>query len=593
MIEASVERLTRDLAAVLEDAQHAMTTALTTTVIDNLSTPGRMVMSVSSTMLAQHELMMTQKHMQLVQRANLCDGACQAGCPRSHTYLEVMQHNPLFKLLKCDQTHPDGDQSQAQEWTCPGAHVDVTFDVARFLTSKRTPCLDGWDCKDGRCRRSHSLEELLWFDPLFKTRECHSGPLCTVMTCRFYHSESDRRRLTQQDDYVGKQDPLPEPEVKVGEHVTFVEEAAPKGPRAALVRRTEVASKRDTNPNAASVEKKKKKKEKKKTPKPKIVAKTPPSPPEKPRQDQGQDVMAALACAMRMLMGSPRAGSQSAVAPPQPERARSTIEPLQPHQYHDIIQLVTKDTMHVPTAIEVLRRTNPIAAARLESLDRDTQQQLLIPALQNELDSAQLREIQARATDGLDFGYSPLPSPVAADPQPEPAPTTIRCEICLDDDPIEDVFIVEQCGHAYCRDSMRNYILGRIDNQDLTPQCPNDGCETRLTDAEMTQVLTEQEQLDYYNTCMSLAVGTVPGLFQCMQEDCHGVASLPPDDPRFVCPICRAERCVACNTRTWHDGLDCEQHRQRERDSVLHPEQLQRIYGSRRAFQCGSTKEWM
>ncbi|KAJ0390763.1 hypothetical protein P43SY_001893 [Pythium insidiosum] len=110
-----------------------------------------------------------QKHMQLVQRANVCDGACQAGCPKPHTYLEVMQHNPLFKLLKCDQTHPDGDQSQAQEWTCPGAYVDVKLDVARFVTSKRTPCLDGWDFEDGKCRRSHSLEELLWFDPLFKT----------------------------------------------------------------------------------------------------------------------------------------------------------------------------------------------------------------------------------------------------------------------------------------------------------------------------------------------------------------------------------------------------------------------------------------
>lgn len=100
-------------------------------------------------------------------------------------------------------------------------------------------------------------------------------------------------------------------------------------------------------------------------------------------------------------------------------------------------------------------------------------------------------------------------------------------------------------------------------------------------------MLTIDEQQLYYDTCMNLAVGSVPDVFKCLDENCRGVIVLPANDPHFTCPLCHSERCVACNTRAWHDGLTCEQLRQRERDSELQPEQLRALYGNRVVYQCG------
>ncbi|TYZ63217.1 hypothetical protein PybrP1_003214 [[Pythium] brassicae (nom. inval.)] len=220
---------------------------------------------------------------------------------------------------------------------------------------------------------------------------------------------------------------------------------------------------------------------------------------------------------------------------------------------------------------------------------RGEQHIVLVASLQNELDTEQhlrLRERteQERAAQ-LDFGYTNLPSPVAAAPrEPEP-PRTMHCAVCMDDHLLEDVFLITGCDHTYCRDSMRTYILGKLHAHDVTPSCPHDGCETVLSDADLTSVLTADEQQQYYDTCLNLAVGSIPGVFKCLEEDCRGVAALSDDDPHFVCPLCDAERCVTCNTRQWHDGVTCAQHRQRTQDSELHPEQLRLIYGAR-AYQC-------
>ncbi|KAJ0392048.1 hypothetical protein ATCC90586_011037 [Pythium insidiosum] len=149
-------------------------------------------------------------HMRLVPRANLCDGLCDKNsCKKSHTYLEVMRYNPLFKVLKCGK--PEHYWAyEVKEPSCVCAHVDVNVDMQAMTEEKNHLCHFGTQCTIPRCRKSHSFAEVCWFNPLYKTRECTHGSRCTrdVGSCSFYHSESDRRDVRTEDDYVGKDAPI-------------------------------------------------------------------------------------------------------------------------------------------------------------------------------------------------------------------------------------------------------------------------------------------------------------------------------------------------------------------------------------------------
>ena len=398
------------------------------------------------------------------------------------------------------------------------------------------------------------------------------------------------------------------PPLTPGERVMVTETTGPKGPTAGVVRRITIVESAAATTHAMNKNKAKKERKKKDAAhlpnKPRIQTGDP---------SQADAILAALTRAMHMVMASPRNADRAATAPaPQATAATAhqipavdSAVPLGVEQYEAMLRNIAEPDNFLifrPAALALLARTKPVEASGLFDVsDLDSQRFLLQMRLNDELELVRHRDLQERALNGggdwateLDFGYMAPPSPIAARPPPPPpvvappAPRTMYCGICLEEDPIEDIFLVSGCEHAYCRDGMRNFILNRLDHQDVTPKCPHVGCATVLSDVDLTLVLTAEEQDRYYNMCLNLAAGSTPGLFQCLHENCRGVVVLPPEDPHFVCPLCHSERCVQCNTRAWHDGLTCEQLRQRQQDNELHPEQLRQIYGANtNVYQCG------
>lgn len=317
-------------------------------------------------------------------------------------------------------------------------------------------------------------------------------------------------------------------------------------------------------------------------------------------------LLSALMRAMDMYETSRRAQEvaeqeETTAAADHPSPPRSDLmTQLRPQHYRSMIDnlsLPDGSELYLPSALAMLARTQPIVSANVETIeDPDTQTATLIMALQDELDHAEHLELVNQSAD-MDWStyrnseYSAQSSPSAGRSLPDPESEhtqTKYCGICMEDTSIEDIFCVGGCDHTYCRTCIHPYIKSRIDQQDVTPRCPHGDCDVVLSDGDLTLVLTLEEQEEYYRKCQDLAVASVPGLFQCLQDDCRGIGALAADDPHFVCPLCRAERCVQCNTRQWHEGLTCEQLRQRERDNELHPEQLRQIYGNSSVYQCGS-----
>lgn len=158
------------------------------------------------------------EHMRLVDEARLCQQglACpdrkSGECKESHTYQEVMTYNPLYKLIKCTQAdHFSYIDVQEHAW-CVCGHVDIGVNTdwmnsystvgERNFNSKVYMCEHRERCTNGRCYKSHSEEEICWYNPFFRTKECEFGRGCRFgSNCLAVHDGQHKRQPS--DGYIG------------------------------------------------------------------------------------------------------------------------------------------------------------------------------------------------------------------------------------------------------------------------------------------------------------------------------------------------------------------------------------------------------
>ncbi|RLN89456.1 hypothetical protein BBJ28_00022762 [Nothophytophthora sp. Chile5] len=143
-----------------------------------------------------------------------------SSCPFSHTYLEVMTYNPLFKRLICRQPSHYYSHQVEENDGCVCVHVDtgLKWEWMEELRGKRAYCRRGAKCTNSKCIKSHSFEEMCWYNPLYKIKKCtksdHAsfirarGTIEPPLDCNYYHIEegenSDMRKFNAEDDHVGR-----------------------------------------------------------------------------------------------------------------------------------------------------------------------------------------------------------------------------------------------------------------------------------------------------------------------------------------------------------------------------------------------------
>ncbi|CAH0489430.1 unnamed protein product [Peronospora farinosa] len=161
-------------------------------------------------------------HMNALPKATLCplQQDHDPTCPLSHSYLEVMSYNPLYKRLVCRQpSHYWGSRIQEDD-SCVCLHVDtgLTWEWMDEVHHKRMHCPRGDKCINTKCFKSHSFEEMCWYNPSYKIKRCtvHAhdhitrarGMIVPPLDCGYYHIEegknADKRELTIESDHVGK-----------------------------------------------------------------------------------------------------------------------------------------------------------------------------------------------------------------------------------------------------------------------------------------------------------------------------------------------------------------------------------------------------
>ncbi|KAG2773456.1 hypothetical protein PC129_g14445 [Phytophthora cactorum] len=154
----------------------------------------------------------TLTHMEMVPKARLCvkGTSCNRdNCAESHSILEALPFNPLVVTLQCPVPDCFWHDFVHENDLCLFYHGELKVTPA-FRKIKKVLCWDGADCKNAGCLRSHSLAEVCWFNPSFRTEDCVQGKDCQYNQncCAFHKEYQQTKRSVDRNEYVGVAEPI-------------------------------------------------------------------------------------------------------------------------------------------------------------------------------------------------------------------------------------------------------------------------------------------------------------------------------------------------------------------------------------------------
>ncbi|RDX78316.1 E3 ubiquitin-protein ligase RNF144A, partial [Mucuna pruriens] len=150
----------------------------------------------------------------------------------------------------------------------------------------------------------------------------------------------------------------------------------------------------------------------------------------------------------------------------------------------------------------------------------------------------------------------------------------VRCGICMDGKPGEEMFSNQNCSHAFCNDCIGIYVASKIQENISMVKCPDPKC-TGVLESQYCRSIIPEEVFDRWENalCENLVLGSQK--FYCPFKDCS--AMLISDAEEVVtsseCPYCNRLFCAQCKV-SWHAGIDCMEFRslkqyEREREDLM------------------------
>ncbi|KAG0469370.1 hypothetical protein HPP92_018698 [Vanilla planifolia] len=130
------------------------------------------------------------------------------------------------------------------------------------------------------------------------------------------------------------------------------------------------------------------------------------------------------------------------------------------------------------------------------------------------------------------------------------------CEICTESKYHHELFAIDGCSHAYCKNCVNNYVSGKVEENFLYIKCPDPDCKNGKLDPLICSRILEKRVFDHW--CKALCESIVNEKFYCPFKDC---SALMIDDrgkgiTEAECPHCFRLFCAQCRT-PWHAGFTC------------------------------------
>ncbi|CAG7835449.1 unnamed protein product, partial [Allacma fusca] len=112
-------------------------------------------------------------------------------------------------------------------------------------------------------------------------------------------------------------------------------------------------------------------------------------------------------------------------------------------------------------------------------------------------------------------------------------------------------FLLQQCGHAFCKSCLQSIVNLA---EEMPVPCPYDGeggrCKGFMSAAEFKTLASETVFEKHIRWGWSVAADILQKKFRCLERTCAGFWEIEDKVPTgiYICPVCRSENCVNCNT---------------------------------------------
>lgn len=138
----------------------------------------------------------------------------------------------------------------------------------------------------------------------------------------------------------------------------------------------------------------------------------------------------------------------------------------------------------------------------------------------------------------------------------------VQCKICLYDCPQTLMVKIEDCGCAFCKDCLRQYITFEVMEGAYDISCPDPNCPSQgvLNQTQM-EILTDKQLMEKHrtfrlNTEVSLDANRTWCPSAGCDTICHICTGSKSQGVPVTCPTCVKEFCSLCSAN-WHPGLSC------------------------------------
>ena len=134
------------------------------------------------------------------------------------------------------------------------------------------------------------------------------------------------------------------------------------------------------------------------------------------------------------------------------------------------------------------------------------------------------------------------------------------CPVCLCPVVVSDCFILDCCGHPYCKDCIASLINAAVQGKAFPIKCATDDCEQLLFIQDLTNVLKldDMKWVELQAASLDAYMGQNPTrLRYCVTPNCPVVYRPTREGSLFTCDVCMVNICTRCHVQ-YHTGIDCD-----------------------------------
>ncbi|KAE8715371.1 agamous-like MADS-box protein AGL62-like [Hibiscus syriacus] len=132
------------------------------------------------------------------------------------------------------------------------------------------------------------------------------------------------------------------------------------------------------------------------------------------------------------------------------------------------------------------------------------------------------------------------------------------CLICMDVNPVEEMFRRNTCSHLFCKDCVGKYLAAKIQENMAMVKCPDMDCNAAL-EPQFCRSIVPGQVFDRWENALCESMVMASQKFYCPFKDCS--AMLVDDGGCNVveseCPVCHRLFCAQCKV-PWHAGISCD-----------------------------------